>query len=78
MYFNSKQEITKAAAVNENDNKVLCSIIRNAMQAIKDKGSEPQEKSSSSNNLIQDIPASPYSKMEDVEFVEDDEPPFSF
>lgn len=78
MYFNSKQEITKATAVNENDNKGLCSIIRNAMQAIKDKGSEPQEKSSSSNNLIQDIPASPYSKMEDVEFVEDDEPPFSF
>lgn len=77
MYFNSKYEITKAYAVNENDNKELCSKIKKAMQTIKDEGSEPQEESSASNNLIQDIPASPYSKMEDVEFIDDDTP-FSF
>jgi len=78
MYFNSKYEITKASAVNESENQELCLKIRNAMQTLKDEGSESQEKTTSSNNIIQNIPASPYSKMEDVEFVDDNDTPFSY
>lgn len=78
MYFNGKYEITKASAVNESAHKELCSKIKEAMKTIQEESSAPQENSSSSNNLIQNIPTSPFSKMEDVEFVDDDEPPFSF